>query len=110
MDADVIVVGLGSMGSQALWRLARRGVRAVGFDRFRPPHALGSHHGESRIIRTAYYEAPEYVPLARSSFALWRELERETGRDLLTMTGGLYIGPPASNELLETRFAPLPAP
>ena len=97
-EADVIVVGLGSMGSQALWRLARRGVRAVGFDRFRPPHALGSHHGGSRIIRTAYYEAPDYVPLAGRSFELWRELAAESGRDLLTMTGGLNIGPPGSPE------------
>ena len=98
MDADVIVVGLGSMGSQALWRLARRGSRAIGFDRFAPPHTLGSHHGGSRIIRTAYYEAPEYVPLARRSFELWRELEAESGRDLLTMTRGLHIGPPTSPE------------
>ena len=98
MDADVIVVGLGSMGSQAIWRLARRGIRAIGFDRFAPPHELGSHHGGSRIIRTAYYEAPEYVPLARKSFELWRELETESGRPLLTMTGGLNIGPPESPE------------
>ena len=98
MDADVIVVGLGSMGSQALWRLARRGVRAIGFDRFRPPHALGSHHGGSRIIRTAYHEAPEYVPLAGRSFELWRELEAESGTDLLMMTRGLHIGPPDSLE------------
>jgi len=98
MDADVIVVGLGSMGSMAAWRLATRGVRVAGFDRFRPPHTMGSHAGESRIIRTAYYEAPEYVPLARRSFELWRELERESGRSLLTMTGGLHVGPPDSPE------------
>jgi sarcosine oxidase len=97
-DVDVIVVGLGSMGSQALWRLSRRGVRVAGFDRFRPPHRLGSHHGGSRIIRTAYYEAPDYVPLARRSFELWRELAAESGRDLLTLTGGLHIGPPDSPE------------
>lgn len=98
-DAEVIVVGLGSTGSMALWRLAERGVAAIGFDRFRPPHAFGSHTGESRIIRTAYYEAPEYVPLARSSFALWRELEAGSGRRLLAVTGGLYIGPPDSPEV-----------
>jgi sarcosine oxidase len=97
-NPDVIVVGLGSMGSQAIWRLARRGVKVMGFDRFRPPHTFGSHAGGSRIIRTAYYEAPEYVPLARSSFALWRELERESGEDLLTMTGGLHAGRPDSPE------------
>ncbi|MDQ6692614.1 MAG: N-methyl-L-tryptophan oxidase [Candidatus Dormibacteraeota bacterium] len=98
MDAEVIVVGLGSMGSQALWRLARRGVRAIGFDRFDPPHILGSHHGGSRIIRTAYYEAPEYVPLARASFEIWRELEVESATQLLTMTRGLNMGRPDSPE------------
>lgn len=97
-EAEVAVVGLGSMGSQAAWRLARRGVRVLGFDRFHPPHAYGSHAGGSRIIRTAYYEAPEYVPLARSSLELWRELELETGQDLLTLTGGLHAGPPDSPE------------
>ena len=96
MDADVLVVGLGSMGSMALWRLAARGVKVVGFDRFHPPHAMGSHHGGSRIIRTAYYEGPGYVPLARRSFELWRELARESGSELLTMTGGLHMGPPDS--------------
>lgn len=98
MDADVIVVGLGSMGSQALWRLARRGASAIGFDRFRPPHLLGSHHGGSRIIRTAYYEAPEYVPLAKLSFQLWRELAAESADDLLTLTRGLHMGKPDSPE------------
>jgi sarcosine oxidase len=98
MDADVLVVGLGSMGSMALWRLAARGVKAVGFDRFHPPHTMGSHHGGSRIIRTAYYEGPGYVPLARRSFELWRELARASGHDLLTMTGGLHTGPPDSPE------------
>jgi sarcosine oxidase len=98
MDAEVVVVGLGSMGSQAAWRLASRGVNVVGFDRYRPPHTLGSHHGGSRIIRTAYYEAPEYVPLARRSFQLWRQLEQETASSLLTMTGGLDMGPPDSAE------------
>jgi sarcosine oxidase len=76
----------------ALWRLARRGVSAVGFEQFEPGHDQGSGHGESRMIRTAYYEGPEYVPLVRSAFGLWRELERETQSDLLTMTGGLMIG------------------
>ncbi|HVC99947.1 MAG TPA: N-methyl-L-tryptophan oxidase [Candidatus Dormibacteraeota bacterium] len=112
MDAEVIVVGLGSTGAMALWRLAGRGVSAIGVDRFRPPHRFGSHTGESRIIRTAYYEAPEYVPLARSSFALWRELERESGRRLLTVTGGLYMGAPDSPEvsgaLLSARRHDLP--
>ena len=96
-DADVLVVGLGAMGSMALWRLARRGARVVGFDRFEPPHALGSSHGESRIIRTADYEGPGYVPLVREAFGLWRELEAESGDTILTMTGALMIGSPSSD-------------
>jgi sarcosine oxidase len=96
-DADVLVVGLGAMGSMALWRLARRGASAVGFDRFEPPHALGSSHGESRIIRTAYYEGPGYVPLVREAFDLWRELEGESDVSILTMTGALMIGSPSSD-------------
>jgi sarcosine oxidase len=95
-DADVLVVGLGAMGSMALWRLARRGAKVVGFDRFEPPHTLGSSHGESRIIRTAYYEGPGYVPLVREAFDLWRELEAESGVTILTMTGALMIGSPSS--------------
>jgi sarcosine oxidase len=91
-EFEVVVVGVGSMGSMALWRLARRGVRALGIEQFEPGHDRGSGHGESRIIRTAYYEGPEYVPLIRSAFQLWRELESESGRPLLTMTGALMIG------------------
>lgn len=91
-DADVLVVGLGAMGSMALWRLAGRGAKVMGFDRFQAPHALGSSHGESRIIRTAYYEGPAYVPLVREAFTLWRRLEAESGASILTMTGALMIG------------------
>jgi sarcosine oxidase len=80
------------MGSMALWRLAHRGISALGFEQFELGHDRGSGHGESRMIRTAYYEGSEYVPLVRSAFALWRELEQETRSDLLRMTGGLMIG------------------
>jgi len=93
---DVAVVGVGAMGSATLWRLASRGAAVVGFDRFAPPHDLGSSHGESRIIRTAYFEGAEYVPLIQQSFTLWRELERESGASILTMTGALMIGRPES--------------
>src|SRR4029077_516203 len=93
MRYDVAVVGLGAMGSMAAWRLAERGASVVGFDRFTPPHDRGSSHGESRITRTAYYEGPAYVPLLQASFPLWRELERSSGEELLTMTGALIIGP-----------------
>ncbi len=65
------------MGSAAASELARRGVRVLGFDRHTPPHAFGSSHGESRIIREAYFEHPTYVPLVQRAFDLWRALERE---------------------------------
>jgi sarcosine oxidase len=93
---DLAVVGLGAMGSATLWRAATRGVRAIGIDRFDPPHDRGSTHGESRIIRTAYFEDPAYLPLLREAFPLWRALEREAGEELLTMTGAAMIGPAAS--------------
>ncbi len=93
MDADVAVIGLGAMGSMALWRLAARGARVMGFEQFTPGHDRGSSHGESRIIRTAYYEDPHYVPLLQSAFGLWRQLEEETSAALLTITGALMIGP-----------------
>ena len=63
LDADVAVVGLGSMGSMALWQLARRGVKAIGFEQFEPGHDRGSGHGESRIIRSRYAEGPQYEAL-----------------------------------------------
>ncbi len=93
-DADVIVIGAGSMGSAVLWRLATRGADVLGIDRFEPGHDRGSGHGESRMIRTAYFEHPSYVPLVQASWRLWRELERATGTDLLTRTGALMLGPP----------------
>ncbi len=89
---DVAVIGLGAMGSATLSELARRGRRAIGFDRFTPPHAFGSSHGETRIIREAYFEHPLYVPLVQRAYALWAALERRSGRLLLAPTGGLMIG------------------
>jgi sarcosine oxidase len=88
---DTIVIGLGAMGSAALYQLAKRGNRALGLDRFSPPHDYGSSHGESRIIRKAIGEGEEYVPLALRSYELWRDIEKETGRKLLTITGGLTM-------------------
>lgn len=93
-DADVIVVGAaGTMGSAALWQLAARGADVLGIDRFEPGHDRGSGHGESRIIRTAYFEHPSYVPLVRASWQLWRSLEATTGASLLLRTGALMLGP-----------------
>ncbi len=91
--ADVIVVGLGAIGAATLYRLARQGVRAVGIDRFRPPHDRGSTHGESRITRLAVGEGSAYAPLVRRSHEIWRELEAETGEILFMQTGGLIMGP-----------------
>lgn len=88
----VAVVGAGTTGAMTLWQLARRGIKAVGFDRYAPGHDRGAAGGESRIFRTAYREGPEYVPLLRRSHELWRELESTAGVDLLTLCGGLSIG------------------
>src|ERR671933_513532 len=90
---DAIVLGLGAMGSAAAYHLARRGRRVLGLDRFTPPHTLGSSHGQTRIIREAYFEHPLYVPLVQRAYELWAELERESGRTLFRQTGGLMIGP-----------------
>jgi sarcosine oxidase len=90
--ADVIVVGLGAMGSATLYQLARRGVRAIGIDRFQPPHDQGSSHGESRITRQAVGEGAEYVPFVLRSHEIWRVLEADTGESLLWPVGGLFLG------------------
>lgn len=89
---DVIVVGLGGMGSAAAYQLAGRGRRVLGLERFGPAHALGSSHGRSRIIRQAYFEDPAYVPLVLRAYDLWAQLERDAAVPLLHVTGGLMIG------------------
>src|SRR6476661_2773317 len=96
---DVTVVGLGAMGSAAAYQLASAGARVLGLEQFDIPHALGSSHGASRMIRLAYYEHPDYVPLLRRAYTLWEQLEEETGQKLLHITGGLYMGPPSSEVL-----------
>ncbi|MEP7021325.1 MAG: N-methyl-L-tryptophan oxidase [Pseudonocardiales bacterium] len=91
---DVIVLGLGGMGSSAARHLARRGASVLGLEQFTPAHALGSSHGDSRIVRMAYFEHPDYVPLLRRAYSLWDELGTDVGQPLLTRTGALMIGPP----------------
>ena len=93
-DYEVIVVGLGAMGSSTAYHLAQRGLRVLGLDRYQPPHNFGSSHGLTRIIREAYFEDPLYVPLVQRAYELWAELEKQSGRQLLLKTGGLMIGPP----------------
>lgn len=92
-NLDVIVIGVGAMGSAACYHLARRGVRVLGIEQFEIPHNKGSSHGLSRMIRGAYYEHPDYVPLLRRAFQLWRQIEGEALTQVLHVTGGLYIGP-----------------
>jgi sarcosine oxidase len=89
--ADVIVIGLGAMGSAAAYQAAKSGARVIGIDRFSPPHDRGSTHGESRVTREAIGEGGMYVPFARRSLAIWREIEAETGESLYLACGGLFI-------------------
>jgi sarcosine oxidase len=109
---DVAVIGLGAMGSAALSTLARRGVRAIGIERFTPGHDRGSSHGETRVIRLGYMEHPSYVPLLTRTYELWRELEAASGRRLLHITGIAEIGPPdgmvVAGTLLASRTHGLP--
>lgn len=91
---DAIVVGVGGMGSAALYHLARRGRRVLGIERFGIAHDRGSSHGHSRIIRLAYYEHPSYVPLLRRAYALWGELAAERQTTLLVRTGSIDASTP----------------
>ena len=91
---DAIVVGVGGMGSAALFHLARRGRRVLGLERFGVPNELGSSHGLTRIIRLAYYEHVAYVPLLCRAYELWRDLEGVAGEQLLHVTGSIDAGPP----------------
>src|SRR5688500_1083160 len=90
---DAVVLGLGAMGCATLYHLDRRGCRVLGLEQFSPRHKLGSSHGDSRIIRKMYFEHPLYVPLVQRASELWRELEEYRGSKLMTITGGLMIGP-----------------
>lgn len=102
---DVIVVGLGAMGSATLHQLARRGLHVLGIDQFAPPHALGSSHGRSRIIREAYFEDPRYVPLVQRAYECWHALEQESGAAIFRQTGGLMLGAPASRMVRGARLS-----
>ena len=89
---DAIVVGLGAMGSSAVYQLALRGQKVLGIDQFTPPHAFGSSHGKTRIIREAYFEDPLYVPLVKRAYNGWAELQARSGKRVLSRTGGLMLG------------------
>ncbi|WP_236039037.1 N-methyl-L-tryptophan oxidase [Belnapia arida] len=112
MAYDVIVVGIGGMGSAAAWQLARRGHRVLGLERFDIPHAMGSSHGVTRIIRLPYYEDPAYVPLLQRAYALWRDLEAATGEHVLithgSLDGGIEDGEVFNGALASARLHGLP--
>ena len=101
---DTIVCGLGAMGSAAIYQLAKRGNKVLGLDQFAPPHVNGSSHGESRITRQAIGEGEAYVPLVLRSHELWREIENQTGRNLLTITGGLTLASPHNPAAMHGRL------
>ena len=100
---EVIVVGIGGMGSATAYHLADRGADVLGLERYDIPHNMGSSHGTTRIIRKPQYEDPAYVPLVRRAYDLWHDLEAETGRDLLSVTGGITAGPSGGQVFERTR-------
>ncbi len=102
---DCIVLGVGGFGSGALYHLARRGIRVLGIERFGVAHDRGSSHGETRIIRKAYFEHSDYVPLLHRAFELWHELERETSRRLLHPVGLFIAGAPSCESVCGTILA-----
>ena len=89
---EVIVIGLGAMGSSASYYLSKKGIKVLGIDRFHPPHNFGSSHGHTRVIREAYHEGTSYVPIVQRAYELWHELENESNQELIIEYGGLYIG------------------
>lgn len=103
---DTIVIGAaGAMGSAACYHLAKRGRRVLGLDQFQIAHDRGSSHGLSRMIRMSYYEHPDYVPLLKRAYELWRELETESGERLLFTPGGVYMGREDSDAVAGSRRA-----
>src|SRR5712692_9216933 len=102
---DVIVVGVGGMGSAAAYHLAARGARVLALEQFAIPHELGSSHGLSRIIRLAYWEHPDYVPLVRRAYDLWRALEQAARDSLLIVTGSIDAGAAGSANVAGARAA-----
>lgn len=89
---NVAIIGAGAMGSAAAYHLSKTGKKVLVIDQFQPPHNLGSSHGQSRIIREAYFESPLYVPLVKQAYAIWHQLEEESGKQLFLKTGGLMLG------------------
>ena len=105
MSWDVIVIGCGGFGSAALREFSQRGLKVLGLDQYSPPHNLGSSHGETRIIRKAYFEHPDYVPLLHRSWDLWQQLEVESGERLLQRCDLVLSGAPGSEVISGARLA-----
>jgi sarcosine oxidase len=103
--AEVLVAGVGGCGASALYHLARRGIDAFGIDRFEPGHDRGSSHGDTRVIRQAYFEHPDYVPLLRRAYELWKEIEQDSDVKLLELCGLLLMGPSDGEMLGGARLA-----
>ncbi|MEF8800766.1 MAG: N-methyl-L-tryptophan oxidase [Halolamina sp.] len=99
---DAIVIGVGGMGSAAVYQLAKRGVDVLGIEQYDIPHTNGSSHGDTRIFRLTQPEHPEYVPLAQRAGELWRGLEAESGRTILTETGSIHAGPPDGPKITDS--------
>ncbi len=100
---DVIIAGGGTMGTAAAWALSRRGIKSLVLEQFGHVHGFGSHSGETRIIRHAYAESPEYVPLVLRADRLWQELEAETGQQILVRCGGLELAAPGFDHARSAR-------
>jgi len=98
-NLKVIVVGLGAHGSSTAYQLASRGVNVIGIDRFHPPHTMGSSHGPSRVLREAYKEGPDYVPILRRSRELWNKLNADFDKRSFVVTGGLFMGQPSGSAM-----------
>jgi sarcosine oxidase len=102
---DVIVIGCGGFGSSAMFHLAQRGLKVIGIDQFHPPHDRGSSHGETRIIRKAYFEHPSYVPLLHRAWELWEELSQSVNERLIEQRDLLMAGPPGSEVIEGARLS-----
>ena len=90
-DFDAIVIGLGGMGSATTYQLATHGFKVLGLEKFSLNHTKGSSHGNTRIIRTSYFHNPFYVPLAKRAFQVWSDVQAESGKNLIKMTGALLF-------------------
>lgn len=98
-DYDIIIIGGGGVGCCAAWQAARKGKRVLVLEQFERGHQLGSSHGETRMIRKAYYEHPDYVPLVQQSYKLWQKLEEQAGMGLLSLSGLMLSGPATSEAI-----------